>query len=220
MIVTTITTARSNFNYAIGDVSILLKTHDTETKRNAGRPDRNLEVFKRAGVILAITAWEAYIEDTLAAQFSERLKKATSPHDIKRAFNSVSHSWLSSQPKPPELAKWTGEGWKDAIREKFNHDVSALNTPDSANIKVLFERYLDLDITKYWRWSNICSSKACEKLDELIHLRGELVHKGKEIFDLKAKVLRRNLLEAKQTIERLVACTDRALDIAPVEINL
>src|SRR5260370_21013950 len=214
---TTGTFARFNVEAAIEAVSIVLKTHDAETKRAAGRPSRSLEVFKRTGVILAVTAWEAYIEDTLTQQFQERLQKAVAPDAIKSTFNSVSQAWLSSAPKPPDLAKWAGDGWKNVILEKFQHDIFALNTPNSDKLKNLFERYFNLDITKYWKWQKISSNTACQKLDALIKLRGELVHKGKEIFESKAKVRRSNLVEAQSLVQRLVECTDLALNIAPVE---
>ncbi len=201
----------------MGDVAILLKTHDAETKRAAGRPDRSLEVFKRTGVILTVTAWEAYIEDTLTEQFNKRLKEAVAPVEISGTFNSVAQAWLNSRPKPPDVSKWIGTGWKDAILEKFQHDVLALNTPSSENLKVLFERYLDLDITKHWKWRNTSSSKACQKLDALIRLRGELVHRGKNLFELKDKVRRSDLVDARHLTEKLVECTDIALKIAPEE---
>jgi hypothetical protein len=209
------TRARLNFEYFKEDVSILLKTHDSETKRAAGRPNRDLEVFKRAGVILAVTAWEAYIEDTLSEQFSDKLEYAEIPADIKGAFNSVSQTWLNSQPKPPEVEKWTGEGWKNVVMDKFKHDVEALNTPNSENIKHLFSRYLDIDVTAHWKWQKNSSKVVCQKLDALIKLRGKLVHRGKELSESTANVNRKNFVEAKLLIERLVECTDKALNVAP-----
>jgi hypothetical protein len=220
MQITTSTFARINFQYAIGDVTILVERHDAQTNRAAGRPDRNLEVFKRAGVILAITAWEAYIEDTLVAQFGERLEKATAPAEIESVFNLVAHDWLNSKPKPPDIAIWTGDRWKATILEKFKRDISTLNTPNTKNVKKMYQRYLDLDITKQWKWRKASSDEVGQQLDALIGLRGRLVHKGKDLFESRAQVRRSDLLSAKQLVERLVECTDRALKISPVEIDL
>lgn len=220
------TIARFNFEYALTDVSILLENHDSQTRRERGRPDRDLEVFKRAGIILVVTAWEAYIEDTLTVQFTKRLKSANTPQDMENTFNAVAQAWLGlsdmhvPKPKPPDLARWADKGWKEVIREKFSKDIEGLNTPNPENVRALSKRYLDFDITKSWRWQRVSSSTACNKLDQLIRLRGDLVHRGKDMFEEKTVVHRNQVIEAKSLVEHLVECTDIALDVAPTEGEL
>src|ERR1044072_8210427 len=65
---------RANFRAALGDVARLLALHDAETKRQPGRPSPDVEVFKRAGVILSVTAWETFVEDTIVEALDEMLQ--------------------------------------------------------------------------------------------------------------------------------------------------
>jgi HEPN superfamily RiboL-PSP-like protein len=205
-----ITTARGNFESALADVKTLLRFHDSETGGGTGRPADELEVLKRAGLVLAVTAWETFVEDTLEEEFGKRLSDAKAPKDIQVTFNSVADAWLQRAPKrPPELEKWTLDGWKVIIREKFEEDLAALNTPSSSNVRELFKRYLAIkDLTRSWRWRGVSSTKACKKLDDLIQLRGKLVHRGRPLFGGKASVRRGEVVEAVELLERLVEKTE------------
>ena len=40
----------------------------------------------------------------------------------------------------------------DDVIDKVGADVRSLNTPNSANLKDLFKRYLDLRIENIWKW--------------------------------------------------------------------
>jgi hypothetical protein len=71
--------ALANFEFAIDDVKRLLKLHDAETKRHSGRPSRQIEFFKRAAIILSVTAWESFIEDTIRSCGRQRIAAAASP---------------------------------------------------------------------------------------------------------------------------------------------
>lgn len=206
-----INNARSNFEFSLGDVKTLLNLHDSKTGRGKGRPARELEVLKRAGVILAVTAWETFIEDALKEEFRERVNSARSPKDVESPFNSVARTWLArNKLKPPELAKWTLDGWKEMLLQEFFEEVGALNTPSSSKIRELFKKYLGEDITKDWRWQGVSSPAACRRLDDLIRLRGELVHRGRELFE-KARVHRHHVVDAIALLERLVDRTEASL---------
>jgi hypothetical protein len=61
----TISCARMNFNEARGDAVTLLKIHDQATGGKSGRPKPELEALKRSALILAVTAWESFVEDTV-----------------------------------------------------------------------------------------------------------------------------------------------------------
>ncbi len=196
------------------DVTILLRLHDRATGGARGRPPRELEVFKRAGIILAVTAWESYVEDALRLAFAHRLKAAEQPSDVESAFVSTAEGWLGSQgkrPKPTELATWTGKKWKNMIRAAFDRDVSSLNTPDARNIRKLSRTYVGTDITEHWRWRRVSPASAAERLRHLIDLRGRLVHRGRDLFERRQAARRRDLTGAMALVRRLVVCTNRAL---------
>ncbi len=165
VILTTKTWARYNFEYAMSDVQNLLDIHDEKSEKKTGTPDKSLEVLKRAGLFLVISAWETFIEDTLREQFVIRLNGATNPDQLLSTFNSVAANWLfppdgNTSPKPTDLKNWTGDGWKNVIREKLEEDVSSLNTPNSANVKTLFKRYFNIKIDESWKWNKVSSVSA------------------------------------------------------------
>jgi RiboL-PSP-HEPN len=205
--------ARINFDFAIDDVNRLLKLHDAETKRERGRPSRQVEVFKRAGVILSVTAWESFFEDTIRGCAERYIQAAVSPTDVQKLFNSVAQAWLQESPKPPELAKWTADGWKPFLRTKLDADLQALNTPNTENLKALSKRYLEIDITAHWSWKRTSAVDAATRLDKLIRLRGELAHRGPDLFK-GASVHRKQVVDAVLLLKNLVECTERAIDTA------
>jgi hypothetical protein len=207
--------ALMNFAFELRGVRTLLDLYDDATDDILARRDPNLEVLKRAGIILTVTAWETLIETILTAQFETRVANASTPDDIKSTFNHVAQAWLdSTKPKPPDLAQWTGTSWKTLILDRFRRDIAELNTPSSANIRRLFKKYLEVDIISSWKWQRVSSTVACQKLDRLIELRGDLVHRGKDyIFENKAKALRRQLVEAMNLVTHLAERTAAALKI-------
>lgn len=218
------TWARYNFDFALADVRSLLKFHDGQTKRKRGKPDESLEVFKRAGVFLVVSAWETFIEDTLIEQLSIRLKKASNPQQLSSTFNSVAESWLNPlsdkrKPKPPDLMNWTEDRWRGMILNKLREDIASLNTPNSKNLKILFKKYLDLKIEDAWKWHNVTFTQACSRLDGLIALRGSIAHRYKSIVPLKSKGVRRDeLTNGLILTEKLAQCTEKALGIAPSSV--
>ena len=206
----------ANFRYTVQDVKTLLRLHDTETERKRGRPPVTIEVLKRSALILTVTAWEAFIEDAIRVTFEQRLAAATSPHDVEGTFCAVAAGWLNpganSRPKPADLLRWTGEGWKELLNERFAEEIKNLNTPNSENIRGLSKRYIGSDLTASWRWGRvITSSSSCARLDKLIRRRGELVHRGKELFEKGGGAKRKEADEALSLVTRLVECSSSAL---------
>src|SRR5215472_2676416 len=110
------TFARANFDFAMRDVARLLQLYDAGVRERRGPPSADLEVFKRAGLILAVTAWESFVEDTVTSEFKVRLGDATTPRDVLTAFNTVAERWLSEKRRPPELLAWSGNDWKVVLR--------------------------------------------------------------------------------------------------------
>lgn len=204
--------ATGNFAFAIADVSHLISMHNEVTRKLPGRPSENLEVLKRAAVILTVTAWESYIEDTLKDVALQRIQAAASPSELTKAFNAYAQTWLEIKRKPPELALWAGDGWKSLLRARFSEELENLHTPSSDNIRQLSERYVGLDLTRRWSWPGCSAAKAATKLDSLIKLRGKLVHRGKEAFASSAVKLD-EVRDGVELVKRLVKLTDKALPV-------
>lgn len=182
--------------------------YDQETKKRAGRSSLHNEVLKRAGIILSITAWETYIEDTLTARFKYRIAQCKEPREMQSAFNLVAEEWLNSKPTPPQVAKWASSGWKQMVSNRFYADIEALNTPNSINIRRLTKRYLGFDLTTRWKWPGVSSQQACQKLDDLIKLRGRLAHRGRDVRAKRALVSRSELVKALSLVTRLAFLTE------------
>src|ERR687897_3429719 len=62
--------ARSTFDSSIQDAEALLGHFDS---LNTKPPPNNLEVLKSAGLIMALTAWETYVEDRAREEVHARL---------------------------------------------------------------------------------------------------------------------------------------------------
>jgi hypothetical protein len=205
-----------NFRMTLVDIRLLIKSYDEKTKELSRTIGRNQafelsEVFKRASIVLLVTAWETFVEDIIYGQFIERVRQAKNPDDIKSAFNAVAQAWLEpmvSRRKPPDLAKWAGEGWKELILSKFTQDIRELNTPKSGNIRKLSKRYLGVDLTRNWKWRKMTANRSCEKLDELIELRGNLVHRAKRHFYSDRNLGRSQVIENIRLVQHLVRCTE------------
>jgi hypothetical protein len=207
-----------NFAFAAKDVKTLLRLHDDESGGGRGRPPDAVEVLKRSAVILSVTAWEAFIEDSLAAAFEQRLEKASAPQDMEGTFRAVAAAWLNpggpSRPQPADLVHWTGDGWKRVLKAKFKEAIENLHSPNSGNIRELSKKYLGWDLTSRWKWGSVTAPTSCTRLDALIERRGELVHRGKEVFDRGGGARRKEAEDALGLITRLVACSSQALEEA------
>jgi len=74
MIVNTpISRAKNQFDESIKDAEELLAHFNAARPAPGGLPPGNAEVLKRAGLILAITAWETYVEDRAHEAFEASL---------------------------------------------------------------------------------------------------------------------------------------------------
>ncbi len=216
------TWARWNLDFALQDVRSLLNVHDSRTERRRGKPNESLEVLKRSGLILTVSAWETFVEDSLIEQMTKRLENASTPQELLSTFNSVAQAWLTpstdkKRPKPSDLVSWTGDGWKKMIMDRLRDEVRALNTPDSKNLKPLFDKYLGLKVETAWRWCSVTADDACRKLDTLIALRGNVVHRSKSILPEKSsvRVRRAQLVDAMVLVQNLAQSTEKAMSVAP-----
>jgi hypothetical protein len=92
-----------------------------EEKSN-GKPDvaKDLEYLKRAGLVLAMVAWETYVKNCVQECVETRIATGV----------------------PQFAAK--------IIREQLEVDLKTLNTPDAGRTKKIFLDYTEVDITKDW----------------------------------------------------------------------
>ena len=172
--------AVSTFATAIEDSESLLKLFDQTHKNNA----ESAEVLKRAGLVMAVTAWETYVEDRLNKAVETRLKV------------------LSGSP----VGKF--------VSGKLAEELKRLNNPTAYKIKRLFIDFLNIDVTEGWKWANSEPASSRRALDSLLSKRGDAVHRAKPQnggAPAPHLVKRDDLEKAIRLIKNLVESTERSL---------
>ena len=172
--------ASTTFDTSIEDATTLLRLFDEVHKAS---PER-AEVLKRAGLVMALTAWETYVEDRLNEEVQIRLRAV--------AGSSIGHF----------------------VSHKLADELKRLHNPTPEKTKQLFVDFLEVDVTARWKWDNYSAPDARKALSQLISIRGEAVHRSKPAKggapapDL---VKRDDLEKAIRFLRGLVAATEKAL---------
>src|SRR6187551_987098 len=138
--------ASETFAKSILDAENLLSHFN---KLNTKPPPPEAEVLKRAGLIMAMTAWETYVEDRLDEALEARLKTL-------------------NDPKIAQL-----------IRKKLTDEISRLHNPNFLRTLQLFSEYAEVDLTEKWKWTGVELGGVKERLDGYLKLRGDIVHRAR-----------------------------------------
>jgi hypothetical protein len=173
--------ASISFTNSIEDATTLLAHFDNLHKQNAD----TAEVLKRAGLVMALTAWETYIEDRAQEAVSARLK-------------AVSGSPIGT-----------------FVSSKLAEELKRFHNPNSEKTKKLFIDYLQVDVCASWKWLHYDPVIAKKTLDELISRRGDAVHRSKPVAmgaPAPHLVKRDDLDKAIRFLKGLVEATERALE--------
>jgi hypothetical protein len=170
----------TTFASSIEDATTLLAHFDVLHKQNA----ETAEVLKRAGLVMALTAWETYIEDRVQEAVGARLKA------------------VEGSP----IGKF--------VASRLAEELKRFNNPNSEKTRRIFLDYLEVDVCASWKWLHFDPPTAKKRLDELIAKRGDAVHRSKPIAVGAASphlVNRDELEKAIRFLKGLVEVTERAL---------
>ena len=173
------TKAAEAFERSIVDAEDLLARFDVEKESPNGR---NGEVLKRAGLVMALAAWETYVKDRIRGEF-----------DI----------WLQAVEGSP-IGKF--------VRRKLDEDLKRFFNPNVERTRKIFLDYFEIDITKEWVWANYDSAAAKKALDGLIAKRGDAAHQANTAAHPSSErhqVKRDELDKAIRFIKGLVAATEK-----------
>jgi RiboL-PSP-HEPN len=173
--------AIATFEQAIQDAEHLLAHFD---KLNAKPPPPENEVLKRAGLILAMTAWETFVEDSLEELLEHRLKNC-------------------SDPAIAEL-----------VRSKLRQEISRLHNPTAERATELFQDYAGVDVSTYWQWNGVDAESARTRLNDYLKLRGDVAHRARVVRQgppQRHAVKREDLDRVIRFLKQLVKATDSAL---------
>jgi hypothetical protein len=138
--------AIATFEYAIKDAESLL---DHFNAINSQPPPASAEVLKRAGLVMALTAWETYVEDRVMEEVQASLR-----------FVHGSH-----------VGKF--------VLARLEEELRRFHNPTAEKTKKLFQDFLGIDVTASWTWQHFDPPKAKKSLDELIAKRGDVVHRSR-----------------------------------------
>lgn len=159
---------------------MLLQHFDSVHKKSP----EDSEVLKRAGLVMALTAWETYVEDRIREAVQARLRA------------------LDGSP----VSKFVGRRLDDELKRFHN--------PTSDKTKRLFLDYLEVDVTASWKWAGYDCASAKKTLDDFIAKRGDAVHRSKPTATVPPPhlVKRDELDKAIRFLRNLVDATERALE--------
>lgn len=170
--------AANAFDRSIKDADELLARFDSE---NTSPSEYNAEALKRAGLVMAMAAWETYVKDR---------------------FNEEFTVWLRAV-DGSQVGKF--------VRKKKEEDLKRFFNPNSEKTKRLFIDYFEVDITQGWKWANYDVQDAKKALDTLIAKRGDAAHKANTTTKKNADthlIKREELEKAIRFLKGLVAATD------------
>jgi hypothetical protein len=168
------------FSSSIEDATTLLGHFDALHKQ---QPD-SAEVLKRAGLVMALTAWETYVEDRVQEAVQARAKVVN------------------------------GSPVGKFVTKRLSEELKRFHNPDSEKTRRLFLDYLEIDICTSWKWLNYDPAAAKKTLDDLIAKRGEAVHRSKAVAigSPAAHLVKRDDLDkAIRFLKGLVEATEKAL---------
>jgi hypothetical protein len=174
--------ASETFAQAIRDAENLLAHFN---KLNIKPPPPENEVLKRAGLIMAMTAWETYVEDRIQEAASERL-------------SGIADSTIGQ-----------------FVKSKLDDEIKRLHNPTSDKTIQLFRDYAGVDLTDKWCWNNYDAQTVRERLNQYMKLRGDVVHRSRTVEPKQPKkpdaVTKEALEKVIRFLKDLVCATDGAL---------
>jgi hypothetical protein len=117
------TKAAEEFDKSIRDADIILEIFD-EISRPGGSfsPDKS-DVLKRAGLIVAMAAWETYVKECVAEKVDE----------------------IAS-----ELSKWYSPA-ADTLKERLGKELKHFSNPNTERTCKLFEEFAGKKVTLQWK---------------------------------------------------------------------
>lgn len=173
----------NSFNLSIQDAEAILEFYD-ELNQQKQRLER-LEVLKRAGLIVAISAWETYVECRIEESVSDML--SSSPQSKANKF----------------------------MLSKLVQELKRFNSPNSEKTQRLFSDFLGINIYDFWEWNSFKLIDVRSKLDNLVSKRGDAAHQGRTPNEgqkqpdlIKIEELRKSI----NFLKSLVLATEKAFE--------
>lgn len=179
--------AHTTFLEGIKDAENLLTHFNT---LNVKPPPPEIEVLKRAGLVMAMTAWETYVEDRVLEAAASR------------------------------LASLTDSTLANFVQSRLSEEIKRLHNPSAEKTAQLFVDYAGIDVSIYWKWNHVTPQIAKQRLNDYLKLRGDVVHRSRVVVKGPPKpdpVTKDDLHKAIGFLKELVKATDQALALSAVK---
>jgi hypothetical protein len=134
------------FDHAIQDSTDLLKHFDA---LNTKPPPSDIEVLKRASLVLALAALETYFEDRIVEAVEALCSKSGG-----------------------------SDGLAGFYRQSLDVDLRSFHSPSTDRVRQIFQKYLQIDVSEGWTWNHYDSIKARAELNRLVKKRGDIAHRS------------------------------------------
>ncbi len=138
--------AFENFSHAIQDSIDLLHHFDALNKQP---PPPEIEVLKRASLVMSLAALETYIEDRISEAVSAICTNSNTEDRLKTFY-----------------------------QQSLEIELKSFHSPTVERIRSIFSKYLNLDITQSWSWNNCNPEQAKAELNRLVKKRGDIAHRS------------------------------------------
>lgn len=134
------------FKHAIQDSTDLLNHFDA---LNTKPPPPDIEVLKRASLVMALAALETYFEDRIVEAVGTICAKGNADNPIQSFY-----------------------------RNSLEIDLRSFHSPSTDRVRQIFQKYLSLDVSDAWSWNNCDPTKAKAELNRLVKKRGDIAHRS------------------------------------------
>lgn len=138
--------ALQTFEHTIQDAVDLLSHFDSLNKKP---PPPEIEVLKRASLVMALAALEAYFEDLLVESVAAVCGQSSADKRLSEFF-----------------------------RISLENDLKTFHTPSTDRVRPIFTKYLGYDVTEGWAWNHCDPTKARSELNRLAKKRGDIAHRS------------------------------------------
>jgi hypothetical protein len=141
-----------------------------------GKRERRLGVLHRSSILLLTAAFEAYCEGILIASVGTLSKSIPMPANLPKELRKNVALQNGVAKDKNELYSWefANTGWRELTVGYSQKRVSALNTPNAGNLRILFCDLLGIeDITASWGRR---AEDARDTLDEWLEHRHGIAH--------------------------------------------
>ncbi|WP_191485987.1 HEPN domain-containing protein [Pseudomonas syringae pv. atrofaciens] len=174
------------------DIEQLWTIHEDYAGQGPGRK-YGVEVLNRSVIVFVTACWESYIEDLATEAFDFLLANVDSADRIPLKIRNYSVKGLVEQKNPELLWQLSDDGWRAVLEahkgEVLDKWVGTLNTPKTPQVNKLYEELIGIpQISSCWRWEKMSATRAADKLDEYITIRGNIAHRIRDKDAVKKSV--------------------------------